>query len=121
MAVLHPLRVVIDNYPEDQTQEFEAVNNPEAIKKHGSLAGVELAHHGMSSENLYSRMPPLGPSSRPRFYGKPMHTRAMDKSDIREFRRWHREAALRSKQAGYDVVYVYAAHNIALLHTGKPW
>ena len=29
MAVLHPLRVVIDNYPEGQSQEFEAVNNPE--------------------------------------------------------------------------------------------
>jgi glutaminyl-tRNA synthetase len=29
MAVLHPLRVVIDNYPEGQTEEMEAVNNPE--------------------------------------------------------------------------------------------
>ena len=29
MAVLRPLKVVIDNYPEDQTEEFEAVNNPE--------------------------------------------------------------------------------------------
>ena len=29
MAVLKPLRVVIDNYPEEQTREFEAVNNPE--------------------------------------------------------------------------------------------
>ena len=29
MAVLRPLRVVIDNYPEDQTEEFEAINNPE--------------------------------------------------------------------------------------------
>ena len=29
MAVLHPLRVVIDNYPEDQVEELEAVNNPE--------------------------------------------------------------------------------------------
>ena len=29
MAVLHPLRVVIDNYPEDQVEEVEAVNNPE--------------------------------------------------------------------------------------------
>jgi len=29
MAVLRPLRVVIDNYPEDQTEELEAVNNPE--------------------------------------------------------------------------------------------
>jgi glutaminyl-tRNA synthetase len=29
MAVLRPLRVVIDNYPEGQTEELEAVNNPE--------------------------------------------------------------------------------------------
>jgi glutaminyl-tRNA synthetase len=29
MAVLNPLRVVIDNYPEGQTEEMEAVNNPE--------------------------------------------------------------------------------------------
>ena len=29
MAVLRPLRVVIDNYPEDQVEEMEAINNPE--------------------------------------------------------------------------------------------
>ncbi|MFH1265166.1 MAG: glutamine--tRNA ligase, partial [Planctomycetota bacterium] len=29
MAVLRPLRVVIENYPEDQTEEMDAVNNPE--------------------------------------------------------------------------------------------
>jgi glutaminyl-tRNA synthetase len=29
MAVLQPLRVVIVNYPEDQVEELEAVNNPE--------------------------------------------------------------------------------------------
>jgi glutaminyl-tRNA synthetase len=29
MAVLRPLRVVIDNYPEDHVEEMEAVNNPE--------------------------------------------------------------------------------------------
>ncbi len=29
MAVLNPLRVVIDNYPEGQTEEMDAVNNPE--------------------------------------------------------------------------------------------
>jgi glutaminyl-tRNA synthetase len=29
MAVLRPLRVVIDNYPEGQVDELEAVNNPE--------------------------------------------------------------------------------------------
>jgi len=29
MGILRPLRVVIDNYPEGQTEEMEAVNNPE--------------------------------------------------------------------------------------------
>jgi glutaminyl-tRNA synthetase len=29
MAVLRPLRVVIDNYPEDKVEELEAINNPE--------------------------------------------------------------------------------------------
>ena len=35
MAVLRPLRVVIDNYPEGQVEEMEAVNNPEdRIRRH---------------------------------------------------------------------------------------
>ncbi len=29
MGVLRPLRVVIDNYPEDQVEELDAINNPE--------------------------------------------------------------------------------------------
>jgi glutaminyl-tRNA synthetase len=29
MAVLNPLRVVINNYPQDQTEELDAINNPE--------------------------------------------------------------------------------------------
>ncbi len=29
MAVLRPLKIVIDNYPEGQTEEMDAVNNPE--------------------------------------------------------------------------------------------
>ena len=29
MAVLHPLRVVIENYPEGESEELDAINNPE--------------------------------------------------------------------------------------------
>jgi glutaminyl-tRNA synthetase len=29
MAVLHPLKLVIENYPEGQVEEFDAINNPE--------------------------------------------------------------------------------------------
>ena len=38
----------------------------------------------------------------------------MGKKDIANVRRWHKRAALRCKQIGYDIVYVYAAHDIAL-------
>jgi len=31
MAVLRPLRVVLDNYPEDLVEEMEAINNPEDL------------------------------------------------------------------------------------------
>ncbi len=33
MAVLHPIKLIIDNYPENQTEELEAVNNPEDESK----------------------------------------------------------------------------------------
>jgi len=46
--------------------------------------------------------------------GEPYQARAMDKSDIRELRRWHRNAALRAKEAGFDIVYVYATHHYLL-------
>ena len=29
MGVLHPLKVIIDNYPDDKVEELEAINNPE--------------------------------------------------------------------------------------------
>ena len=38
----------------------------------------------------------------------------MDRKDILDLRRWHREAALRSKRAGFDIVYVYATHDLSL-------
>ena len=35
MGVLNPLKVVIDNYPENQTEEFEAPNLPDDPEKMG--------------------------------------------------------------------------------------
>jgi dimethylamine/trimethylamine dehydrogenase len=34
----------------------------------------------------------------------------MDLKDIRELRRWHRDAALRARDAEFDIVYIYATH-----------
>ena len=87
----------------------------EAVHAHGSLAAIELCHNGMTAANRYSREVPIGPSDAAAIYPDNVHVRAMSKSDIRDFRRWHRAAALRAKKAGFDIVYVYAAHNLTLL------
>ena len=87
----------------------------EAVHEHGALAGIELVHGGYSNANNYSRIPPIAPSLTSVNSYDPVQARAMTKSDIRDFRRWHRQAALRSKQAGFDLIYVYAGHNLTLL------
>jgi len=87
----------------------------EAVHKHGSLAGIELQHGGYCSSNNYSRIPPIAPSSIVSSSYNPVQARAMDKADIANFRKWHKKAALRSKQAGFDLIYVYAAHSGTLL------
>ena len=82
----------------------------DAIHAHDALAGMELCHNGMNSPNFYSREIPLGPGDLPiaTFTNDPVQARAMDKTDIANLRRWHRNAAIRAEKAGYDIVYVYA-------------
>ena len=82
----------------------------EAVHRHGALAGVELWHGGLSTPNLVTRDVSIAPSSLPTWDEAPVQTRAMDKSDIRDLRRWHADAARRAQQAGFDIVYVYAGH-----------
>ncbi|MCJ9430651.1 FAD-dependent oxidoreductase [Kordiimonas marina] len=84
------------------------------VHAHGSLAAVELVHNGPTASNLFSREVLLAPSHQPSKYGTPHQARAMDLEDIREYRRWHKEAALRAKRAGFDIVYVYAGHDLSL-------
>ena len=84
------------------------------IHEHGSLAGLMLAHNGYITPNLISRETPLSPTGRSAFGIFPTHTRSMDKSDIRALRRWQRQAALNARRAGFDIVNIYAAHDLAL-------
>ncbi len=88
----------------------------DAVHRHGSLAGVELWHGGGGTGNRMTRMPPMSASG---IAGESTYSgwinlnksRPMDKQDIREFRRWHVDAAKRAKSAGFDIVYIYSGMN----------
>ncbi len=86
----------------------------EAVHERGSLAAIELVHNGYQSSNLYSRIPPMGVSEMPVSSGYPKQARRMDKADIKNLRLWHRQAASRARQAGFDIVYVYAGHGMTV-------
>ena len=88
------------------------------IHEHGALAGIELAYNGMNGPNLYSREVPMGPAHLPvaTFSYDPVQARQMDRTDIANVRRWHLDAVKRAKRAGFDLIYVYAAHSLGFLH-----
>ena len=86
----------------------------DAVHEHGALAAIEIMHHGGSVANWGTRMTPIAPSHRPIIYYSPVQARAMDAQDIRDLRKWHRDAAIRSKKAGFDIVYVYATHDLSI-------
>ncbi|MGR3662431.1 MAG: oxidoreductase, partial [Paracoccaceae bacterium] len=84
----------------------------DAVHEYGALAGIEPAHLGGGASNNYSREIPMGPSARPIDLLEPIQTRAMDKADIKAFRKMHVDAAIRCKKAGFDIVYLYCGHDM---------
>ena len=89
----------------------------DAMHQHGALAGIQLAYSGINGPNLYTKEVPRGPSALPirTFTNDPVQARAMDRQDIRDLRRWHRNAFRRAKQAGFDLVCLYGAHGFGII------
>ena len=86
----------------------------DAVHDQGALAAIELVHNGAHAPNLLTRAPVFAPSDISLDAGHPKQARAMTKADIRDLRRWHRAAARRAKEAGFDIIYVYAGHRMTL-------
>ena len=85
----------------------------DAVHAHGALAGIELWHGGGSVMNRLTRLPTQSPSgtswmaTHVNFMGN-QRPRIMDAHDIRALLAQQRTAARRARQAGFDIVYVYA-------------
>uniref|UniRef100_UPI0035B3F12A oxidoreductase n=1 Tax=Paenirhodobacter enshiensis TaxID=1105367 RepID=UPI0035B3F12A len=88
----------------------------EAMKTRGALAGIQLAYSGINGPNLYTKEVPLAPTALPirTFTNDPVQARALDKTDIRDLRRWFVNAAKRSKLAGFDLICLYGAHGFGI-------
>src|SRR3984893_2347671 len=87
------------------------------IHRHGALAGIELGHYGLMAFNYVSKAPIWGPSRQLALSATealPYQAQAMNRQTIRALLGWQRAAALRAQKAGFDIIYVYAAHNMAL-------
>ncbi len=98
----------------------------DAVHRHGALAGVELWHGGSGTGNRLTRMTLMSASGVSNDSTYPgwinlARSRPMDKQDIREFRRWHVDAAKRARSAGFDIIYIYAGMNFGPYQFLLPW
>ena len=58
MAVLHPLKVVITNYPADKTEDLDAINNPEDIN--AGTRKVPFSKEIFIEQTDFMEVPPKG-------------------------------------------------------------
>jgi len=105
----------IEKFWDDQDIASHALLT-ERLRAQGALSAIELAHTGIRGRGMGTGMPVWGPSNLPCLKPQvPVQAKAMDKKDIKALRKSYRDAVMRSKQAGYDMVYVYVAHDASVL------
>lgn len=87
-----------------------------AMKTHGGLAGIQLAYSGINGPNFYTKEVPMAVSPGPirTFTNDPVQARGLDKTDIKNLRRWFVNAAKRSQLAGFDLICLYGAHGFGI-------
>jgi 2,4-dienoyl-CoA reductase-like NADH-dependent reductase (Old Yellow Enzyme family) len=91
------------------------------IHHHGALAGVELWYGGSHSPNMESRATPRGPSQYASEFETLTYCKEMDLDDIKQVQQYYVDAALRARDAGFDIVYVYGAHSYLPLQFLSPY
>ncbi len=80
-----------------------------SIKKHGSLAVIQLHHAGMRTPTELIEGQPVCPSD-----NEKTGARALSLNEVKQLKKDFIEAAVRSKECGYDGVEVHGAHGYIL-------
>jgi dimethylamine/trimethylamine dehydrogenase len=88
---------------------------------HESLAGIELAHGGAHARARDARVPAVAPSQLASDYDPFVTPKAMERFDIDRVREDWVAAARRSRDAGFDIVYVYGGHSYLPLQFLSPF
>ena len=78
--------------------------------EHGALAGLELYHGGAHTGNHQTRVPSLSASQLASDLEPHLVPKAMELDDIARVQRQWTEGAIRGRDCGFDIVYVYGAH-----------
>jgi dimethylamine/trimethylamine dehydrogenase len=90
------------------------------VHAHGSLVGLELFHGGAHSPNGQSRAARIVPSQVASSVEWASLAKEMDVTDIRRVQREWVEAAVRARDVGFDIVYVYGAHGYLVTQFFSP-
>ncbi len=93
----------------------------DTLHRHGALAGIELWYGGPHAPCMETRHNPRGPSQIPSDFEVNIHPRYMDADDVGVVQKMYVDAALRARDAGFDIVYVYGAHSYLPLQFLSPY
>jgi dimethylamine/trimethylamine dehydrogenase len=84
----------------------------DAIHQGDALAGVELYYGGPVTTCQESRAVRKAPSQIPGYIEQLTYPQEMDLDDIAEVQGYYVKAAENARRAGFDIVYIYAAHEM---------
>ncbi|HEX5539758.1 MAG TPA: FAD-dependent oxidoreductase [Methylophilaceae bacterium] len=91
------------------------------VHKYGALAGIEMWYGGAHAPCMESRATPRGPSQYASEFETLTYCKEMDFKDIAMVQQYYVDAALRARDAGFDIVYVYGAHSYLPLQFLSPY
>lgn len=91
------------------------------IHKHGALAGVEMWYGSAHAPCMESRCTSYGPSQYNSEFENLTYCHEADQDDINRLEQLYVDSALRARDAGFDIVYIYGAHSYLPLQFLSPY